>query len=267
MEIILFGVCVALTVLFLIKWYRPIAKAWPKARARTAKVLLSLLPIVVCAGLLLTLTVFADQYVKTHAFYILFYLFMGFAWLLANAGLMRACFDLSSRDDALYADNKATILPSLYGLLGLSVIYAGSNVGDGPGFYCVVFAYALGAVVWFILAFILNKTAGVFERVTVERDTGCGIRLGCYFLAAGIILARACSGDWTSFGRTVVEMADGWLIAPLFILALVVEKVYAVRAKNEYAVPDEKSSTPSVLWGAVYIVAAVASIFIPSIMG
>ena len=268
LEILLLLCFSFLTVLFLIHWYRPITMAWTGGRHRPTKIALSCLPLLSCTIILFTLRTLASFDVK--GIFIVFYLLFGFAWLYGGLWFITCFFDLSWRDDALLAGNKAALYTVAGAFLGLTCIYAGANVGDGPGWWCVLFAGGLGFAAWVALAFLFNLCVGIFERVTVDRDIGCGIRFGCYLLASGILLGRASAGDWTSFSATIVEFCDGWPVLPLTLFALAVEWFFLYRAKHREEnlrphAPDHRRGldlSVSIVWGTALVAATVAAVLL-----
>lgn len=261
MELIIFGVSGFLSFKLLIKWYSSLIVVWPPERGKPARVMLGALPVVSLFIIIYTLKTLASFDVVDDIFYIFFYILIGFAWLYLGLFIMTGLFDLSWLDDILNMNNKAALSSFAGGFLGLTIIYSAANIGDGPGWWCVIFAGGLGLIAWIVLALIINLSAQVFERVTVDRDVSCGIRFGCYLLASGIILGRASAGDWTSFSMTVVELVAGWPVLPLTMLMIVIERFYIYKAKKE----DESVSNnmlASILWGIIFIIIAVASIIV-----
>jgi len=81
----------------------------------------------------------------------------------------------------------------------------------------------------------------------------------CYLLASAIILGRASGGDWTSAGDTVVEFMVGWPALLLTMFAVVVERLYILRAKAEN---NANSVAVSILWGVLFIAIAVMSVML-----
>lgn len=249
-----------LSVKFLFKWYRLLLRsAWPPKDFKLTKYLLSLLPVVSLVIILFTLKVLASFDVIDNSIFILFYILLGYAWLSLGLFMVSYFFDLSWIDDVININNKAALFALVGIFLGLTAIYCGANIGDGPGWWCVIFAGGLGLVSWFVLGFIVNYITDVFERVTIERDVYCGIRLGCYLLASGVILGRASGGDWTSFSMTIVEFIYGWPVIPLTILMIIIEKHYVHISKSEHNT-EYYYLISSVICGAVYIIIAVLSI-------
>jgi hypothetical protein len=170
---------------------------------------------------------------------------------------MSCFFDLSWIDDVINLNNQAALPAIIGGFLGLTIIYSGANIGDGPGWWCVIFAGGMGLVSWLFLGAGICMADKVSERITVERDLGCGIRFGCYLLASGIILGRASGGDWTSFYMTVVEfydVYDRWPVLLLAAIEAVVERLYLIQAKKS---SGNDTVFSSLFWGAFYITFAV----------
>jgi len=225
-EVILLLVAIFLTGMFFIRWYRFAISGIPVRRNVFSRTALCLLPVSSFTIIMYTLTNLASFDVVDSSLWITFYMLIGFSWLYFGIFLMFVFFDLSWVDDALNINNPAAALAVVGGGLGVTFIYAGSNIGNGPGWWCVFFAGGLGIVSWVVLGVLINASTKVFRRITIGRDIFCGIRTGSYLLSSGIILGRASAGDWTSFSKTVVEFGDGWpvlILAAVFILTQVSE--------------------------------------------
>ncbi len=250
-----------ITVKFFKSWYKPILKAWPPENRKATKFVLGCLPVASLIIILYTLKVLASFDVVDNFIYIVFYVLIGYTWLYYALKLMFFYFDISWIDDVLNLNNKAALYTVIGGYLGLTIIYSGANIGDGPGWRCVIFAGGLGLVSWTLLALAINYFTRVFERITVERDICCGIRFGAYLFASGIILGRASSGDWTSFYMTIVEFMIGWPVLPLAVLIIIIERYYMLKMKDGI---KENYLTGSLLWCIIYIAIAIVSItFLP----
>lgn len=249
------------TFKFMSKWYRTLFGIWPPERGRAAKPIFGLLPVITLGVLAYTLRGLASFDVVDSGIYIIFYISIGFAWIYLCLMLMALFFDLSWADDALNLNNKAALFSISGGFLGLAIIYSGANIGDGPGWWCVFFAAGLGTSAWFLLGMIVNLFTGLFERITVERDIGCGIRTGFYLLASGIVLGRASAGNWTSFLMTIIEFADGWPVLAITVLAILIERFYIHKSKEKL---DENSRgiIGSVSLGIAYVLFAVISVIL-----
>lgn len=259
-ELIVFVLAGLFTFKFLKSWYQRLFRIWPPERNKLARYTFGWLPVVSLIIILHTLRGLASFDVVGSIVYVVFYIVIGYAWIYFGLMLMTYFFDLSWIDDVLGLSNKAALISISGGFLGLTLIYSGANIGDGPGWWCVIFAGGLGLISWILLGLIMNRATQMFERITVERDINCGIRFGAYLLAGGIILARASAGDWTSFSMTVVEFMDGWPVLLLTGLAIIVERSYIQKARIDH--DPNHYLLGSSLWGIVYVIFAVVSILL-----
>jgi len=259
-EFIVFIASLFLTVLFFFKWYQHLLMPWPPKRNDVAKFVMGCLPPAAFVILLYTLRTLASFDVVNSYPFIAFYVFLGYAWLWLSMKFMFCFFDLSWIDDVMGLGNKAALPAIAGGFLGLTVIYAGANIGDGPGWWCVIFAGALGLAAWLVLGAGICLADDMSERITVERDLGCGIRFGAYLLGSGIILGRASGGDWTSFYMTVVEffdVYDRWPVLFLAAIEVAAERYYIHRFRTG---DGGNTVVSSVLLGAFYVIFAIVSV-------
>ena len=255
--ILLCSSCYTITSIY--GWYQKLPGIGPVSRDKTTKYVMGLLPVVSFFIIIYTLKVLASFDVVNDLIYIIFYVVMGYAWTFLGINAVFIFFDISWIDDVLYLNNKAALYAVSGAFLGLVTIYSGANIGDGPGWWCVIFAGGLGLISWILLARLFNSFAQVFERVTVERDIYCGIRFGAYLLASGLILAWASAGDWTSFYSTIIEFLVGWPALPLTVLAIIVERYYIHKAKLNESISNTYLFG-SLYWSMVYLTIAVACI-------
>lgn len=260
-ELFIFLFSSYLTIKGLVGWYRRLASAWPPNEHKTTQFVLGLLPVLSFILIIFTLRFLASFDVVNDFFYIIFYVLFGFAWVFYGIKLVFSFFDLSWVDDAVNLRNKAALFSITGAFLGLVLIYCGANIGDGPGWWCVLFAGGLGLIAWFLLGIAINSFTQVFERISVERDIYSGIRFGFYLLASGLILGRASAGDWTSFSSTIVEFFVGWPAIILALLAGLIERYYIRKANSR----ERVHSNPlfgSIFWGILYLFFAVFSIML-----
>lgn len=257
MEILVFMAGVYFTYKFMKLWYsrmfhKPMGK--PLILIRW---ILGSLPAAAFFLILYTITQLASWDVK--GIYVLFYLFLGFAWIHLCMKLVEMVFDLSWIDDVLNLNNRAASFPVICSFLALTFLYCGANTGDGPGWWCVVFAGGLGVSAWIGLGLLIHKFTNVSERITVEHNTCCGIRFGSYLFSSAIILARASGGDWISMFTTIGEfLAMGWPVLVLAGTGILIEQFYL---RQEKAALERNRETnhiaSSVLLGVCYITAGV----------
>lgn len=90
-------------------------------------------------------------------------------------------------------------MPAFAGfLIGTTFCVAGANIGEGPGLWVVVICAALAkgslVVCWLLLAWISRAA----DTISIERDLGCGIRVGGFLFSSGLVLGISVAGDWKS---------------------------------------------------------------------
>jgi uncharacterized membrane protein YjfL (UPF0719 family) len=207
-----------------ILWYWQVglaARRCSPLRARWASVIAPLL----CGWLLYTvLRRWASADVRDSREYLLFYEAMGAAWVGAALWLL-PFFGLSPRDDVIERGNQAAGIALAGAMLGLTLCFAGGNIGDGPGWWVVVFSALLATTAFFLLWTALDRATGLADAVTIDRDLAAGLRLAGFFTGAGLILGRAVAGTWESLPATVTDFAAvGWPVVPLWLLAAALER-------------------------------------------
>lgn len=174
---------------------------------------------------------YASHDVRDSTTYTAFYMIMGAAWI---GGAIRAwqMLGISMRDDLLERENTAAAFAIFGALIGLTFCFAGGNVGDGPGWWVVVFAALLSTSTFFVLWGALDKLGGIGEAVTVDRDAASGLRAAGYLIGFGAILGRAVAGNWVSAGATIADFAVlGWPALIVLVMAVVLEKAFGPNAR------------------------------------
>jgi len=210
-----------LTSIFLVDVLRPMMPS---------RIALVLVPGLAAFGLFGVLRFWAASDVRNDPFYLGMYLIMGMAWM----GAGRWCFiplGVYWRGDILERGNRAAVPAVTGALLGLMACYAGANIGDGPGWWCVIVAGGLALAAWLLAWYVLDRVTGIGDAISIDRQLGAGIRLGIYLIASGVICGRAAAGDWHSLAATVSEFGVVWPLVPLLILALLVE--HSTRAVSD----------------------------------
>ena len=206
-------------------WYIGPALVQHVRRRPPAWRLLRLTPLVAAALLWLVLRKAASFDVRDDPRYLTFYLVLGAAWVGAWIRWL-AITGISTRDDVVERANGSAALAVTGALLGITLAYAGGNVGDGPGWWVVVFSAALATFALFAAWMLLEAVTGVSDIVTVDRDPSAGVRLGGFLIACGVILGRSVAGDWVSAEATVRDFAAAaWPVIVLVIVAAIVERV------------------------------------------
>ena len=206
-------------------WYIAPVRIQGVRRRPPAWRLVRLTPLVAAALLWLVLRNGASFDVRDDPTYLTFYLVLGAAWVGVWIRWL-AITGISTRDDVVERSNGSAALAVTGAVFGITLAYAGGNVGNGPGWWVVVFSAALATVALFGAWMLLEAVTGVSDVVTVDRDPSAGFRLGGFLIACGVILGRSVAGDWVSAEATVRDFAAAaWPVLVLVIVAAVVERV------------------------------------------
>ena len=236
--------------------------AWYVAPARVQRVgarapawrLLRLTPLVAAALLWLVLRNAASFDVRDDPRYLAFYLVLGAAWVGVWIRWL-AVTGISTRDDVVERSNGSAALAVTGALLGITLAYAGGNVGDGPGWWVVVFSAALATLALFAAWMLLEAISGVSDIVTVDRDPSAGLRLGGFLIACGVILGRSVAGDWVSAEATVRDfVVAAWPVVVLVTVAAIVERAARPTTDSPHPSIFAYGVVPAVLYvaGAAY---------------
>jgi uncharacterized membrane protein YjfL (UPF0719 family) len=204
-------------------WFYSCARISHYLRVPRIRSLLIGAPLVALVLLLGVLMLYADQEVRGSGVYMAFYLVMGAAWV----GCFRMFLPfvgIHPLDDGLHRQNAGAAIASAGMLFGLMFCFAGANIGDGPGWWVVLFSALLPTLTLFLLWFILTGYTRIPETVTIDRSTAAGWRTAGFWMGSGIILARAAAGDWVSVEETVRDfLVTSWPVLILFGAATILE--------------------------------------------
>lgn len=233
-------------------WYRPLFSVTKLTSSAGSRSLLGLTPVASAAAMLLVLRAAASQDVRNDPFYLVFYELLGMAWLSAAAALF-PFLGINARDDALQRGNSAATWAVSGAVLGVTLCFSGGNIGDGPGVQVVFAAAGLSTLTLFLLWFALEWLGGLSEKITVERDLSCGVRLGGFLVACGLILGAGVAGDWVE-GRLLPDFIRFcWPVLILLAAAILVELQLRPSSLRKPAV--------SALPAAVYVAIAAGYVF------
>lgn len=241
-EVLVLVASVIVAMVVWLSWYRPILLIERLRASEQGHGVLLVTPAVCAAILFLVLRTVASFDVVADFRYIVMYLTLGAAWI----GTVAAAFPLlglSARDDVVERANGAAAAAVAGALVATTLCFAGGNVGDGPGWWVVVFSAALATGGLFAAWGLLETLTRVADTVTIERDLAAGCRLGAFLIATGLILGRAVAGDWVTAGATVGDfLRIGWPIVILVAAAVVLERLYR---------PTPERPAPRLLGGGV----------------
>ena len=203
-------------------WYARAVRFGRVPAASRAPLLLA--PLVGAVTLFGALRTLSAHDVRDAPIYVLMYLLLGAAWVALGMMLL-PLLGLSARDDVLERGNRAAADVVAGAIIAVTLCFIGANIGDGPGWWVVVFSAALSTGALFVVWFVLELATGVSDVVTIDRDRAAGVRLAGFLLASGAIFGRGAAGDWESVALTVRDFADVAMPAiPLLLLAAIIER-------------------------------------------
>jgi uncharacterized membrane protein YjfL (UPF0719 family) len=185
--------------------------------------LLLITPPACLAVVLFVLRRWADDEVRDDWRYLTLLLLLGAGWMGMFSTAMH-WMGLSLRQDAAERKNFAAALAWCGGMMGVTVLYAGGNTGEGPSLWNNVFSAGLGTAALIAFWMVLESTTKISHAITVDRDAASGLRIGGFLLATGIVFGRALAGNWQSAGQTVHDFVrDGWMSAAMLGVAVLIE--------------------------------------------
>jgi uncharacterized membrane protein YjfL (UPF0719 family) len=212
---------VVLLGMWLFKLFSPTHHVYRQYRWRIA-ILVALAAS--AAAILFVLRVWASFDVVNAPYYIVGYLALGIVWITLAAGLLARLADISFQQDVRERNNFAAAVGLGGMLLGNAIAYAGGNIGDGPGWYVVIFSALLSTVTVYAAVCVIALNSDGEERITIDHDVGAAVRLGAVAVGVGIIAGRAAAGDWVSAPATVRDfVAVAWPVV-LFVAAAIVHE-------------------------------------------
>lgn len=251
-EVVVVLVSVTVWVLTWIAWYRSLR---PGARFRdrlAASRLLAAAPVVALAAVFAVLTRWASFDVRDSGAYLFQYVALGGAWIGA-ATTQLGWLGLSARDDVAERGNAAASVALAGTIVGAALCYSGGNVGDGPGWWVVVFSSGLATAGFFGVGALLEALAHPSDWITIDRDLAAGVRHAAFCLAQGLVLGGAAAGDWVSGADTLRDFAaDGWPALVLLAAAVVVERTLGPTGD----VPRSSPVAAGLFPGSLYLLAA-----------
>ncbi len=215
-----------------VPWFRNLQTITPLASGPNLRVPLCVTPFACLLLLFVILRLWSSFDVRNATGYLVFYMLMGAAWLGVATRLL-PWFAISARDDVLERGNPAALWTVLGALVGITLCFAGGNIGDGPGWWVVVFCGLLSTGALFGLLWVVDLLVAVSDAVTADRDPASGIRLGAFLAAEGLVLGRAVAGDWHSAGETIADFVrHGWPAAALALFTVGFQRALAPTAER-----------------------------------
>ena len=209
-------------------------------------------------AILLVLKTLASFDVVDAAEYQFMYGVLGLAWLRVGERFF-AFAGLSLRDDLVERRNRAAIPAMAGAFAGLTCCYAGGNIGDGPGWWVVLFSAGLASALLFVAWLMLAQFSPVMDAITIDRDPAAGVRLGVFLAAGALLLGRAVAGDWYSVADTIGDAAAMIpALGVMVVVALIVERVAHPTPQRPRAPLLALGVVPALIYVAVVVAALSA---------
>lgn len=220
-----------------------------------------LAPLAAMAVLWYVLRTMASFDVQDDIRYLAMYLVLGAAWTGLGVRLL-PWFGLDARRDVAERGNDAAAIAIAGAVLAGTLCFAGGNIGDGPGWWVVLFAALIASAGLLVIWGLVERMTNVSEVVTIERDLAAGIRLAGILIAAGLVLGRAVAGDWVSLDTTIRDFGmTAWPVLPIALLAVLIERMARPTVEQPSAAVVTWGAAPAILYiglAAMYIVSLPA---------
>lgn len=242
-EVFILVACSLVAAISWLTWWGSLLLTARRHSAAAERMPPGLAPFVAGGLLFFVLHHHASFDVRGSAVYLAFYLVMGAAWVGVSIPLLPLLGGLSLRDDVIERRNRAAGWALFGAVVGLTLAFAGANVGDGPGWWVVLFSAGLSTAAFFLVWIVTDRLTGWADAVTIDRNTAAGVRLGGFFVGIGAILGRSVAGDWISAGATVDDFVrTAWPALALAGIAVASER-------HRHPQPDALTHSP--LWQGV----------------
>ncbi len=176
-------------------WYSDLVRVTRLGEHGRSRQILAMAPPLSLVFLYFVLVRYAAKEVREDSVYILMYLVLGAAWI-GLVTKIAGWLGISVRDDVLEHRNCVALWPCLAAVVGATITFAGSNVGEGPGVEAVLASAGLATGLWLVLWRAYEQFTSASEKITIEHDTAAALKLGAVLLGNSIVLGVAASGDW-----------------------------------------------------------------------
>jgi uncharacterized membrane protein YjfL (UPF0719 family) len=249
---VLLGLGILLTIVLWGRWYNSLRLGRSLRSFHPGLVVFALVPVFCLIFLLAALLGWSANNAKSDLQTVALYLLLGACWL----GLTQLVFGLlgvSARDDVIERRNPAAAWVISGQLIGATCCFAGATVGNGPGPEVVVFCVFLSTATLFLLWFLVDRAAFIADTITIDRHPGTGIRACGWFVATGVVLGDAATGNWISTSGNVREFAAcAWPAAAFAPLMIVLER------KMRTLAPDDRwnGARRSIVLAVVFVICA-----------
>jgi hypothetical protein len=227
-ETLAFFFCGAAAAAFLCRWYVPLFTV-TRLGTPAPRLALVVAPPACLAVLLPVLVTFGSHELREDPGYILLFTLGGLLWM-GFAAVLSSAAGISRRQDALERRNRPAAVVIVGALLGVTLTYAGANIGEGATIWMTFGPAVLATLAWAAAWAVYQALTNVADAVAIDRDAPAAWRLAGLLVAAGLILGRSVAGDYDSASNTVRDFArHGWLVLPLVCVAAWVERLSDAR--------------------------------------
>jgi len=214
-------------------------------------------PLCAAVVMFFVLLKWSSHDVQSNLLYILFYFAMWFGWLGAGQ-LILPYFGLSVRDDLFERQNPAAAVAIAGALIGFTLAFAGGNIGDGPGWWVVLFSSGLATGTLVLLWVIGNLISRVAEAITIDRDVAAGWRALGFFIGGGLVVGRAAAGNWQSAGATMSDfIGKGWPVLIVWVVTVVLDVAFRPSPASPIQPAMVSGFFPALLLVALGLIAAI----------
>jgi uncharacterized membrane protein YjfL (UPF0719 family) len=223
-EVFVFVASTLLAVVMWGIWYIAPRRIRRLGRRVSGQEFLDLAPLVSFAVLAIVLKTVSAHDVRDDLRYLLLYFFLGAAWVSVAIRCL-PLVGLSARDDVVERANGSAARAIAGAIVAMTLCFAGGNIGDGPGWWVVVFSAGLATAALLLSWIALEAVTRVADVVTIERDNAAGLRLGGWLIACGLIAGMAAAGSWESAEDTVQTFVQvAWPLLPFVVAAALFER-------------------------------------------
>lgn len=175
----------------------------------------------------LVLRLWSSHDVRDSPAYLIFYMTLAAGWLGLGVRLLPV-LGLSLRDQLLERRNPAAGITILSAMPSLALCFAGANIGEGPGWWVVVFCALLATLAWTLAWVVLISASRCLDSLLIDRDPATGLRLAGFVLAVALICGRSAAGDWVDFQEAVSTLLRMAALIPLLTaIAILLERLLA----------------------------------------
>lgn len=235
------------------RWYSPVLRLSKLGAGRSLVVLL-LAPPLALACLWGVLVTSAAVEVRTDVRYQVLFVVMGAVWVF-HLPRSLVFIGVSYRDDALERRNTSAAIAIAGTIAGLAIVFAGSNMGEGPSIWNTVATALASTAALAAIVFGFGFGTSLGDSIAVERDTPTGVRFAGLVAGCGILLARASAGDWVSTAAMLNDLvAFGLPAGALSLTAMVIER--ALRPRE--SCPRPSLFAAGVMPAAAYVASSIA---------